>query len=369
MRKTCVAVAVTALLCGGAMGADGTWTNTVGGNWGDAANWLDGTAAGGAGTTARFNVVPGVSVTTETAVAVGKLQFDSSSGNNWRLYGEPVTLDAPLPEILVARDTAYLYAPLASTNGFRKTSGGALLLYSRNAIDGEVQLETGLVAARGDLLDAPDGATLTDVFTTGAASLRYVAQGGPSFELVAKSNRATEQSFTSVAMEYVGTLNAAPSGSGSALIDGGRLTGTGLLLLNGNGDVRFSGAPAFEGSLRVRGGRVTVRPSAQKALHPAYGATAHFDASRRDTFTYQPENGTNFITRWNSLVGGRYAEHDGYLVDGKRALPFLVENALNSLPAVDFGAMQKVALAERAKGAYLMFNAEITSARTAFIVL
>ena len=370
MRKTCVTVAVTALLCGGAMGDSGTWTNTAGGNWGVDANWQDGIVAGGAGTLARFNVVPGVSVTTETAVTVGRLHFDSSSGNNWWLYGEPVTLDAASPEILVADGAANLYAPVTAANGFRKIGTGSARFYNRSAVDGEVRIDEGTVSARGEALGEPATGTLADVFSTGRPMLRFVGQGTRTFELVGKGDRASEQTFAGTSMEFMGTLNAVPGSSGSALIDGGGLTGAGMLNLNTAGDVRFSGAPEFEGALRVKGGRLTFLPGAPKALRPASGAAAHFDASRADTFTFQPENGTNFITRWDSLTGGRYAAHDGHTTPrGEQVLPFVTTNALNGLPVVDFGKMYATNEAYRAMGAYLRFDAEITSVRTAFIVL
>ena len=42
---------MAAVLCAASrlVAADGTWVNTVGGNWADAGNWQDGTVAGGAG--------------------------------------------------------------------------------------------------------------------------------------------------------------------------------------------------------------------------------------------------------------------------------------------------------------------------------
>lgn len=370
MKKMCVAMAAAVLSCVSAFGANGTWTSAAGGNWSEASNWLSEVVAGDAGTTARFNVAPAVTVTADTEVVVGKLQFDSASGNNWSLHGGPVRLEATLPEIQVERDTVSIYSPLAATNGFRKTNSGAVRFFSRNAVDGEVQVDNGLISARGDLLEEPAEGTLEDVFSTGRPTLRYTAQGGPTFELAGKNNRANEQAFTSVALDYMGYLTANFSGSGSTLIDGGSLAGTGLLGLFGNGDVRFDGAYGFDGAVRMRTGRVTFRPAAQKALRPAYGAAAHFDAAQTNTLVMQEVNGTNFITRWNSLAGGRYAAHDGYVNPrGEQVLPFLVTNALNGLPVVDFGKMYPTNMTYRSMGAYLLFDTEMTSVRTAFIVL
>lgn len=370
MNKMRVAVATAVFSCVSAFGANGTWTSTAGGDWSEASNWLDAVVAGGAGTTARFNVVPGVTVTADTEVVVGRLQFDSASGNNWNLRGGPVRFEAALPEIQVTGDTVSLYAPVASTNGFRKINSGTVRFFSRNAIDGEVQVDAGTVSARGDLLEEPAEGTLEDVFSTGATALRYTAQTGSTFEFAGKSNRANAQSFTSVALDYMGYLTANFSGTGTTLIDGGGLAGTGLLGLFGNGDVRFDGAAGFDGAVRMRTGRLTFRPAAQKALRPAYGAAAHFDAAQTNTLVMQEVNGTNFITRWNSLAGGRYAAHDGYVNPrGEQVLPFLVTNALNGLPVVDFGKMYATNMTYRSMGAYLLYDAEITSVRTAFIVL
>jgi len=350
--------------------ANGVWTNASGGVWSDAANWANATVAGGAEATARFNVAPGVTVTADTAVVVGKLQFDSSSGNNWALWGGPVTFGAGAPQLIVTSDALSLYAPLASTNGFRKLNSGTARLYSRNALDGEIVVEGGTLSARGDLLAEPAEGTLTNVFSTGTPSLRFDSQSGAAFTLDGRSNRANEQTFTSTSLEYLGYLYANFSGTGSTLIDGGSLAGSGLLGLFGNGDARFDGANNFNGAVRMRTGRLTLRPAAQKALRPAYGAAAHFDASQTNTFVFQPVNGTNFITRWNSLSGGRYAYHDNYVTpSGEQALPFLVTNALNGLPVVDFGRMFATDITYRARGAYLLYDTELTAVRVAFIVL
>ncbi|MFA7054487.1 MAG: hypothetical protein WC328_15850, partial [Kiritimatiellia bacterium] len=347
-----------------------TWTNTVGGAWSDSANWSGGVVAGGFGATARFNVVPGVTVTADTPVAVGKLQFDSASGNNWSLRGGPVTLEAAVPTVQVNSDTVSLYAPLASTNGLRKLNNGTVRFYGRNAIDGEVRIDTGTLDARGDLLTEPASGPLTQIFSTGTPVLRFEGAGGPVFTLSGQNNRENEQAFVATSLEYNGYLTVNFSGSGSTRLEGGPLSGTGLLGLFGNGDVQFDGAPAFEGSLRMRTGRLAFRAASPKIRRPAYGAAAHFDASRTDTFVFQPENGTNFIVRWNSLTGGRYAAHDGYVNPrGEQVLPFLAPNAQNGLPAVDFGKMYATNMAYRSMGAYLLFDAELTDVRTAFIVL
>lgn len=350
--------------------ADGTWTNTMGGNWSDAANWSNGVVADGTGTTARFNVVPGVTITVDTPVVIGKLQFDSASGNTWWLYGGPVTFEAAAPVLQANSSTIYLYAPLNSTNGFRKINDGTVRLYSRNAIDGEVVIEAGNLEPRGDLLTEPADGLITNLFSTGVPSLRFDGQSGVSVTLTGKSDRENEQTFASTALEYLGYLTPNYLGTGSMLFDGGPLSGSGLLGLFGTGDVRFDGAPAFEGSLRMRTGSLTFRAASQKTLRPAYGAAVHFDASQTNTFVFQPQNGTNFIVRWNSLTYGRYAYHDGYVTPrGEQVLPYLVTNALNGLPAVDFGKMYATNMTYRSMGGYLLYDSDITSVRTVFIVL
>jgi hypothetical protein len=372
LNKVCLAIAFWTLCVGVscAQMTNGMWLAVTGGNWSESGNWTNGAVAGGPGTTARFNVAPGVAVTADTEVVVGKLQFDSASGNSWALRGGPVRFEAALPEIQADRDTVSLYAPVVSTNGFKKVNGGTLRLFSRNAVDGEVLVETGTVSARGDLLEEPAEGMLTNVFSTGAPSLRFLSQSGATFELAGKNNRANQQTFSSVALDNQGYLTANFSGSGTTLVDGGPLSGTGLLGLFGNGDVRFDGSRAFEGSLRMRSGRLTFRPAAQKALRPAYGPAAHFDASQTNTLVMQEVNGTNFVTRWNSLAGGRYAYHDGYVNPrGEQVLPFLVTNALNGLSVIDFGKMYPTNMNYRSMGAYLLYDTELTAVRTAFIVL
>ena len=71
---------------------------------------------------------------------------------------------------------------------------------------------------------------------------------------------------------------------------------------------------------------------------PHFGAWLHLDASQTDTMTIVPQNGTNFVTRWNDADGGSvYAYHDASEYDYRDSptnrMPFIsTTKTLNSRP-------------------------------------
>jgi hypothetical protein len=132
-------------------------------------------------------------------------------------------------------------------------------------------------------------------------------------------------------VSFSGTsLNVEVAGSGVATI--GQLTGYGSVVKSGEGTLAFGcDLGASGGDVRVSGGSVSAVASGD--LAPADFPAFHVDASRTNTLTLAPENGTNFITRWASVgaVSNAAVERAGY----KR--PFVLTNDLAGLPTVGFG--------------------------------
>ena len=117
------------------------------------------------------------------------------------------------------------------------------------------------------------------------------------------------------------------------------------------------------GRVVVSNGVLALAGTPVSSAIPQTGILMHVDAAATNTFTLAPENGTNFITRWNSTVGARYAAHDG---NSKR--PYLLENALNGRPVVEFGPYFDVGT-DRNNGAFLDWDQEVAVVKTAFVVL
>lgn len=96
---------MAAVLCAASrlVAADGTWVNTVGGNWADAGNWQDGTVAGGAGATAYFSDAPAshlIVTLPPEGVTLRKLSHrQQATTGNTLFRGGPFLLDGDAPEI------------------------------------------------------------------------------------------------------------------------------------------------------------------------------------------------------------------------------------------------------------------------------
>lgn len=152
------------------------------------------------------------------------------------------------------------------------------------------------------------------------------------------------------------SLNIQVGGSGTAAL--GQLTGGGSVIKTGSGKLALgSGLSGFAGAVQVAQGQVSA--TAPDALAPASNPLFRVDASQTNTFTLVQENGTNFITRWNSLaaVSNAAVERAGF----KR--PYLLTNDVaGALPAVGFGPFGT-------NGACLKWETGATTVRSVFLVL
>lgn len=136
-------------------------------------------------------------------------------------------------------------------------------------------------------------------------------------------------------------------------------TGSGTLYVSDAGDA---------GALRVQAGTLVVRsPDITDAQIPS-DAAVRFDASDLTSLTYSwdPSRGLNTVTRWKDLVSGMTAT----LKQGSHTnLPFVLENALNGRPVVDFGpALANIGYSQTDPNPCLVFTPQY-NLKTVFSVI
>ena len=144
IKRVALSVGLVGILSSVAAASDGTWTNDASSTWSATENWLNGVAAGGAGSTADFSAVDITAdrkVTLDSALSVGALKFGDAgtADHNWTLdaSGNPVlTLDtgaSTVPAIFVSNQTATISLGLAAKYGLAKTGVGTLI-WSNNRV-------------------------------------------------------------------------------------------------------------------------------------------------------------------------------------------------------------------------------------------
>ncbi len=344
----------------------GTWSSTAGGLWSTTNNWVNGIVPFGTGQTATFNTA-NVSVTNDAAVPVGALKYNQGGVN---MYGAPLVLDASAPRIELNAGTTHFRVPVVASNGLSFVNSSISQFYQRNYIGaGVLNIEKSTVRADGVVLAPLAGeSVLNSVFSTDALNLALSQDG--RFTVYCSPAYDSYQNFASVYIKDKGYLDPFNnSSSRRPYITAGELSGPGYFRLAGNGAVEFASTARFSGSMVNSAPTVKIGTGAPAALLPAAGAIMHLDASDADSFVTFLENGTNFVTQWNSQVPGNYAKHDGYLTGGQRKLPFIRENHLNGLSIVDFGEMKDLSPATRSEAPYLVWNSRKTNIKAAFAVL
>jgi hypothetical protein len=221
-----------------------------------------------------------------------------------------------------------------------------------------------------DLAPLPgDGGVINSVFTTNIVPLTLSQDG--RYNQIGSLSAETRQHFSSIYVADKGYLEPyTDSSSFRSYITADELAGPGLLRVLGNGVVEFDSTARFSGSIAYSSLDIGVVGDAASAdLKPAAGAIMHLDASDLSSLTTVAVNGTNFVTRWDSQIPGNWAEHDGYLTGGQRALPWITENALNGKPVVNFGVMKDLSTATRSAAPYLVWKNRRTDIKAAFAVL
>ena len=141
-----------------------TWSNTAGGQWGTAGNWLDNLVGGGSGSTANFNtlnITADTTVNLDSARTIGNLVFgdtDTSSAAGWTLAnnaeaGNILTLAGTTPTITVnalgGTKTVTISAVVAGTEGLTKSGVGTLTLSGANTYSGTTTVSDGTLQVSG----------------------------------------------------------------------------------------------------------------------------------------------------------------------------------------------------------------------------
>jgi len=164
LRVAAAALAVGVVLNGRA--DNGTWTNLIGGSWGNSGNWLAATVAEGAGFTADFstlNITAAGTVTLDGPRTIGNLKFADTGATyyDWTLAtgsAGPLTLDASggSPTITVGTRAATISAVLDGTSGLTKAGGGTLTLSGANTYTGDTLINGGTLAVtNGGAINTP----------------------------------------------------------------------------------------------------------------------------------------------------------------------------------------------------------------------
>ena len=142
----------------------GTWSNTAGGEWGTAGNWLGDLVASGSGSTADFstlNITADTTVNLDSARTIRNLVFgdtDTASAAGWTLtnHAEPshtLTLAGTTPTITVNAlgdtKTATISAEVAGTAGLTKSGAGTLILSAATTYSGATTVSNGTLQVSG----------------------------------------------------------------------------------------------------------------------------------------------------------------------------------------------------------------------------
>jgi autotransporter-associated beta strand protein len=231
MKKTCVMVAMMALLGGNVSAADGMWAVDADGLWSAGANWTNGAVAGGVGATAVFtnSTADRTVAIPQEGVTVGRMEFRSGAGNNnWTFTGGPLTIDGPARRLTMTRGTQKFYVPVAATDGFQKEpasgGGGTVQFYRSVTSTGRIDQQAGWIIASPELAEASatEPPLIEDFFTAGSL---YLTSGSVRFDAAAgKGANVSTWTLTSGSR----TATAASSTNTASLAAGQRVTGSGV---------------------------------------------------------------------------------------------------------------------------------------------
>lgn len=198
---------------------------------------------------------------------------------------------------------------------------------------------------------------------TGSVTQTLSFAAAPRWETVQQVDKLVSQSSEASAVSGVQLqpLIASGYGSNTVTLHAGELSGTRPVLVSID-----SGSGGWDGRLRVDRAEafqqtVTLTNTAALVLgdqrsipsEPASAAAFWVDASDETSLT---KDGAGNITRWDDTRGGGYPYAAAWL-----AAPVYLTNALNGLPAVDFGAQGSTRC--------LQWSAEIAGVQTIFWVI
>ena len=252
-------------------GANGVWTNTLGGDWGTPANWSGGIIATNVDGVADFstlaldgNAPP--TVTINGVRTIGHLIFgDTGATTNWTLSTgtNVLVVSSGKPTITVNNQTVTNSASLEGDQGFEKLGAGTLLLNAPIRLTNGITVRGGTLAVRGaGALGAGGGPTINPITLTNAA-LRANAGATYTNDLVF-AGASNALSVLAGSVGFVGSISGGgtvvlTSPSTTSIVQRGPMTNfNGTLILNavGNGtffmaqndDVATGSGSGFSGS-------------------------------------------------------------------------------------------------------------------------
>ena len=155
----------------------------------------------------------------------------------------------------------------------------------------------------------------------------------------ALADTITWEGSTNIVMTAATTVEV-PAGRTNVIEE---LSGAYTLTKTGGGTLEIRYVKTSTTSVAVEEGLVRfTNPRPDDIFAKAY---FHVDASDLSTMVIEPENGTNFVTRWNDVDGrtNRYATlcltEYTWRDNPRNRKPFLREGFQNGLPVVDFGSL------------------------------
>lgn len=138
---------------------------------------------------------------------------------------------------------------------------------------------------------------------------------------------------TTIAADGGGTLGASATNDYLSVT---RYTGNEDVVKIGEGTLVLKSIDIAEKGLDVQSGTLVLKAGDPAERVPS-DAFLHVDAANAGSFSNVVINGTNFIEEWWHSDGGAvYAKMRN---TAARPRPYLVPNALNGLPVVDFGPL------------------------------
>lgn len=224
-------------------------TAVTNGQWNDIANWTDGVVPNEAGAVVYFdNINPAVGLSGFTATSgeinvANSAVFGSTTNSDDILNLDTGSTNQPL--ISVATGSAFMYAELTGTNGFRKAGGGRLSFRFNN----NDQNYTGAITLAGGTLGINQDGSL------GAAGNGVVVESSSTLQSEPgnNTNPVSLGDGRSISIASGATLTVNNSAAAVATTINGPVSGDGGFAFGGTGTLTLSGTNSYKGTTTVNG--------------------------------------------------------------------------------------------------------------------